>query len=157
MNNKGFVQAGELKVGDELVDVNNNILLIKDYTVEITEEPTTVYNFQVEDFHTYHVGSFGILVHNANYIGANGTQTPSETVWRNGKTERIDVENPAPGYRNGNIHYHDAKNKPYYYDINNKVFFDLKTGATAPKSVQNLLKDNKFFNGIKKALKYLGE
>ncbi len=66
VNNKGFVEAGELKVGDELVDVNNNILLIEDYSVEITEEPTTVYNFQVEDFHTYHVGSFGILVHNAN-------------------------------------------------------------------------------------------
>ena len=26
-----------------------------------------MYNFQVEDFHTYHVGSFGVLVHNANY------------------------------------------------------------------------------------------
>ena len=47
MNNKGFVQAGELKVGDELVDVNNNILLIEDYSVEIPEEPTTVYNFML--------------------------------------------------------------------------------------------------------------
>ena len=65
MNNKGFVEAGELKVGNELVDVNNNILLIEDYTVEITEEPTTVYNFQVEDFHTYFVGECCIWVHNA--------------------------------------------------------------------------------------------
>jgi hypothetical protein len=26
-----------------------------------------VYNFQVADYHTYHVGEIGILVHNANF------------------------------------------------------------------------------------------
>ena len=31
----------------------------------MTDEPTTVYNFQVEDFHTYHVGKCRLLVHNA--------------------------------------------------------------------------------------------
>ena len=30
------------------------------------DKPVTVYNFQVEDFHTYHVGNLGVLVHNAN-------------------------------------------------------------------------------------------
>ncbi len=55
VNKRGFINAGELKVGDELLDVNNNILLIENYTVEITAEPTPVYNFQVEDFHTYFV------------------------------------------------------------------------------------------------------
>lgn len=69
VNKHGFVEAGRLKVGDELLDINNNIILIEDYTVEITEESTTVYNFQVEDFHTYHVGSFDILVHNAEKSG----------------------------------------------------------------------------------------
>ena len=29
-------------------------------------EPITVYNFQVEDFHTYYVGGLGLLVHNAS-------------------------------------------------------------------------------------------
>lgn len=33
----------------------------------MTEEPVKVYNFEVEDFHTYHVGEFRILVHNADY------------------------------------------------------------------------------------------
>lgn len=32
----------------------------------MTDEPVTVYNFQVEDFHTYHVSGFGVLVHNAS-------------------------------------------------------------------------------------------
>ena len=31
---------------------------------EFTEEPVYVYNFEVEDFHTYFVGENGVFVHN---------------------------------------------------------------------------------------------
>ena len=31
----------------------------------MTDKPVKVYNFQVEDFHTYHVSGLAILVHNA--------------------------------------------------------------------------------------------
>ena len=65
VNNRGFVNAGELKVGDELLDSSGNVLLLESFEIELTDEPTTVYNFQVEDFHTYHVGRLGVLVHNA--------------------------------------------------------------------------------------------
>ena len=67
VKNQGFIKAGELIVGDELLDVNGNVLLVENFAVELTDEPTTVYNFQVEDFHTYYVGKNGILVHNADY------------------------------------------------------------------------------------------
>lgn len=67
VNNRGFVNAGELKVDNELLDSNGSILLVKNYEIELTDEPTTVYNFQVEDFHTYYVGENGVLVHNATY------------------------------------------------------------------------------------------
>ena len=66
VNDRGFVNAGELIVGDELLDVNGNVLLVEKFNVELTDEPTTVYNFQVEDFHTYHVGEIGVWVHNAS-------------------------------------------------------------------------------------------
>ena len=66
VKNQGFIKAGELIVGDELLDVNGNVLLVENFDVELTDEPTTVYNFQVEDFHTYHVGKCRLLVHNAN-------------------------------------------------------------------------------------------
>lgn len=33
---------------------------------ELLEAPVTVYNFQVESYHTYYVGESGIRVHNAN-------------------------------------------------------------------------------------------
>ena len=45
VNNRGFVNAGELKVGDELLDPNGNIVLIECYDVELTDKPVTVYNF----------------------------------------------------------------------------------------------------------------
>ena len=67
VNNRGFVNAGELKVGDELLDPNKNILLVENFDVELTGKPVTVYNFQVEDYHTYHASGFGVLVHNAEY------------------------------------------------------------------------------------------
>ena len=66
VKNQGFIKTGELIVGDELLDVNGNVLLVENFDVELTEEPTTVYNFQVEDFHTYHVGENGVWVHNSN-------------------------------------------------------------------------------------------
>ena len=65
VKNQGFVKAGELAIGDELLDPNKNILLVENFDVELTEEPVKVYNFEVEDFHTYHVGRLGVLVHNA--------------------------------------------------------------------------------------------
>ena len=66
VKNQGFIKAGELIVGDELLDVNGNVLLVEKFNVELTDKPTTVYNFQVEDYHTYHVSGFGVLVHNAD-------------------------------------------------------------------------------------------
>ncbi len=90
-------------------------------------------------------------------LGANGTQVSSKTTWQNGKTERIDVENPSPGERPGQVHYHDSNNNKYYYDKDKNAFYDQKTGELAPTSIQNLLKDKEFMKGIKKALQILGE
>lgn len=53
--------------------------------------------------------------------------------------------------------YHDANNNKYYYDINSNAFYDPKTGGLAPSSIQKLLNDEKFMEGIKKALRILGE
>jgi len=48
--------------------------LVENFDVELTDEPTTVYNFQVEDLHTYHVSGFGVLVHNAGDDYAKPTE-----------------------------------------------------------------------------------
>ena len=63
---RGFVNACELWVGAQLLDVNNNILVVGNTRLELAKNPVKVYNFQVEDFHTYHVGENGVWVHNSN-------------------------------------------------------------------------------------------
>ena len=45
VKNQGFIKAGELIVGDELLDVNGNILLVENFDVELTDKPVKVYNF----------------------------------------------------------------------------------------------------------------
>ncbi len=152
---RGFIDAGNLLVGDKLISVNGDDLIVENYYIELTEEPVSVYNFQVEDFHTYFVGYSAVWVHN-RCIGENGTQTSSTTTWQNGSTERLDVENAAPGRRNGNLHYHDSKDVKYYYDFETETFFNLKTGES-PKNMKKLMNDKRFLNGLKKGLKILDE
>lgn len=85
-------------------------------------------------------------------LGINGPTVPSKTLWMGKGKERIDVENPAPGKRAGQIHYQDNSNNKYYYDPVTQTFPD------APKSVNDKLKDSAFKNAIDKGMtKYLGE
>ena len=60
----GWTTARALKAGDVLVLSNGRHVVVEWVDHEITESPVLVYNFEVEDFHTYFVGESGILVHN---------------------------------------------------------------------------------------------
>src|SRR5690606_23874879 len=59
---RGWVSAWHLQVGDLVLQRDQNWLAVDG--VEILEEKATVYNFEVEAYHTYFVGSSGSLVHN---------------------------------------------------------------------------------------------
>ena len=74
----GFVDAGRLTVGDKLLDPEGSILMVENVWIEVTDTPVEVYNFQVADFHTYHVGNNGALVHNANDYANPNTVSTSE-------------------------------------------------------------------------------
>ena len=63
---RGFIDAGNLLVGDKLISVNGEDLVIEKFFIEETEEPVDVYNFQVEDYHTYFLGENKVWVHNKN-------------------------------------------------------------------------------------------
>ena len=54
----------ETYVGDKLVSVNGDDLLIEKYKIEEFEISVNVYNFQVENSHTYFVGRNTVWVHN---------------------------------------------------------------------------------------------
>lgn len=61
---KGWINAGDLRVGDVLVTLEGSSIIIERIYREQLETPETTYNFEVEDFHTYYVGDQEFLVHN---------------------------------------------------------------------------------------------
>ena len=63
---RGFINAGELKMGDMVLTASGKNFPIDRVCVEMLEKLEKVYNFQVEDFHTYFVGMLEVWVHNAN-------------------------------------------------------------------------------------------
>ncbi|MFJ7775342.1 putative T7SS-secreted protein [Streptomyces yangpuensis] len=86
-------------------------------------------------------------------IGANGTQITSKTLWNHGQY-RIDVENPDPGGRPGQLHFQDQGNKTakYQYDFETGKFEGL------PRSVEKTVgKMPGFTAAIRKGLSALGE
>jgi filamentous hemagglutinin len=93
-----------------------------------------------------------VLSNEAGMLGENGVQVASKTLWKGAGSERIDVENPNPGQRPGQIHYQDNDGNKYLYNPASKSFPD------APKSVNRLLDNSGFSNAIQKGMtKYLGE
>ena len=65
VQSRGFIEAGNLLVGDKLISVNGEDLFVEKHQVEELHEPATVYNCQVEDYHTYFVGESAVWVHNS--------------------------------------------------------------------------------------------
>ena len=81
--------------------------------------------------------------------GSAGVQTTSKTLY-NKDGVRIDVENPSPSKRPGQVHVQVGKEK-YIYDPSTGQFRD------APKRIQSLLADEDIQDAVRKGVqKYLG-
>ena len=65
VRDKGWVAADELKISDRLELQNGANAFIEAVHHEKLAKPIQVYNFEVDDFHTYYVGPACVLVHNA--------------------------------------------------------------------------------------------
>ncbi|WP_078851930.1 putative T7SS-secreted protein [Streptomyces sp. NRRL B-3229] len=86
-------------------------------------------------------------------IGANGTQVTSKTMWNHGQY-RIDVENPNPGQRAGQMHFQDQANLAAKYQYN----FETGKFDGLPRSIEKEVgKIPGFKAGIDKGLRMLGE
>lgn len=57
-------------------------------------------------------------------VGEGGTQVTSRTLMQT-ETFRIDVENPAPGARPGQLHLQDVAGNKYLYDFDADEFRGL--------------------------------
>ena len=68
VNKKGFVSAELLWIGAELIDKNGKVFQVEQiYREKLDDESEKVYNFKVDECHTYFVGRYSVLVHNADY------------------------------------------------------------------------------------------
>lgn len=106
---KGWKTSNQLKIGDQLVTDQNKIVPIDDIIVE--KKNATVYNFTVEDFHTYFVTDLGIWTHNTfcninvyntakvkkSFTVKPGKYTKSQSPSTILKQELIDAGVPYPG------------------------------------------------------------
>ena len=145
-----WVAAGELSEGDEIAAEHRNVAIV---SLSQHTASQVVFNLEVAGAHTYVVSTLGLLVHNkpaVTMLGANGTKVMSKTVWKGQgrRAARIDVENPAPGVRPGQIHFQQGGNKHLY---------DPATGSFpgAPNSVNQLLSQPAIQRGIDHAMKIL--
>ena len=65
---EGYVAARYLEVGDCILTADGGYQSITAITHEVLDEPIAVYNFTVEDDHSYYVGVSGVLVHNTSCV-----------------------------------------------------------------------------------------
>ena len=141
---KGWTDACKLRAGDILVLVNGDYVVVEKIQHEILESPVKVYNFQVEDDHTYYVSDAGVLVHNScsKYYKATrsdtgieiGTQiSPKQALnrLRNGKDVYANSRNAAKkiakkAFGNSNVYSEIHHNIPnarwHFHDRKNHIF-----------------------------------
>lgn len=87
----------------------------------------------------------------SHMIGANGTSTPSYEVGR-GNGWRIDVENPAPGRRPGQMHLQDYSGGKWQWDFETSKFLEVPKGW-----LKQISANPKFQQAINFGLRFLGE
>ena len=150
---RGFVEAGKLLVGDKLLDVNGNVLLVENLDVELTDDSVKVYNFQVEDYHTYQVSGFGVFVHNAGgyersqkYSNNWSDESLSKTV------DKIAPESKPVKTSSGKEIYNNPKTgKQVVYDTDGNYFRIEDTTLTGKRVYTdingNQIPNNKIVNG----------
>ena len=63
---KGWVAAGDLAVGDSIQTISGDAGIVTGLELEKLNKPISVYNLEVEGFHSYFVAD-GVLVHNEKY------------------------------------------------------------------------------------------
>ena len=68
---QGFKAAGDLKAGDELRLESREEAFVETIEEIQLDQPIKVYNFEVEDFHTYYVSGQKVLVHNTCAVNSS--------------------------------------------------------------------------------------
>lgn len=146
-------EAKDLDAGDLVRSADGELVQVGGLRLR-TARTTTAFNLTVDGIHTYFVGvgEDDVLVHNTcGMLGAHGTQVTSRTLTPGNRPYRIDVENPAPGRRPGQLHLQDDAGGKYLYDFDANAFVGL------PRSLQRqIANDPAVARAIAAGRRYLG-
>jgi filamentous hemagglutinin len=100
----------------------------------------------------------GEMSQGGHMLGSKGPQITSKTLWESDDgVQHVDIENPNPGQRPGQIHYQPDAYSKWYYDPHLKKLYNQKEKTLAPPSVQARLKDPEIAAAIEEGLRQLGE
>ena len=124
---KGWVAAGDLAVGDSIQAISGDAGVVTGLELEKLDRPISVYNLDVEDFHSYFVAD-GVLVHNA---GCNNKRVLDETKV---KGHKISIDLEMGGSQKPNIHILVDKTKYIWNEKFGK--FLSRTGKELPRSLR---------------------
>ncbi|MBR5786599.1 MAG: hypothetical protein IKY41_07895 [Clostridia bacterium] len=106
---KGWVDACNLNPGDVIYTKDWDTAVVKSVCLLEFDEPVEVFNFEVEDCHTYFVGEIGVLVHNANCHTQRGLDRQHAAKMNNTKPYKMNGNTRIPDY----IH----KNNDHIIDV----------------------------------------
>ena len=98
---KGWAEAISLRAGDILVLANGEYVTVEKVQHEILELPVKVYNFEVEDYHTYYAGENSVLVHNKCVVKENGVKIESYYPDDHGNPTHLHVNGQGPSTKIG--------------------------------------------------------
>ena len=117
---KGWIDACNLNPGDVVYTKDWGTATVQSLNLLELDEPVEVFNFEVEDYHTYFVGELYVLVHNGPCTQAAQRGSKIHKKWdygQNGTTFRKEV--PL-----GNAGRADA------VDFANHIVYELKPNNT---------------------------
>ena len=106
----GWTKAVELRAGDILLTSNGEYVVVEQVQHEILEAPVEVYNFEVEDFHTYYVGVSSVLVHNK----CDATFVPEKYWTRN--ASKVGMPNSTYTHYKYNVDTRQWERSTVFYD-----------------------------------------
>jgi hypothetical protein len=107
---RGWVDAANLAPNDVVYTKDWNTATVKSVSLLELDAPTEVFNFEVEDCHTYFVGDNYVLVHNAlcHELGKAGEKAAG--IEKNTKIISMNGNNRIPDGYNPNMWVQEVKN-----------------------------------------------
>ncbi|MBR0529341.1 MAG: hypothetical protein IJJ76_06180 [Ruminococcus sp.] len=149
---KGFVKAADLCIGFELMDNNGNTLIVEQIFREtLHDETVKVYNFKVDEYHTYFVGEHGMLVHNSQCPPEMKLKIEKESrealeKWINEQKSKL-TGKEKKSFNTASVAYDEATGKRYFgrnggykadgYEKNRVLFGDDTQPGLLPKESLN--------------------